>query len=476
MIYRNTIFSLLAMSMLLALPAAAQKYYSLEECVNQALKNNVTVRQRELAKESVAADKLQSRANLLPSVNGSATHNYNIGFAINPVTNSAERDVTFRNNSFGVNGSMVLFGGFQNLNNIRQQQASLEASEADVAGTKNSIALSVSNVYLQVLMNTEILSARKLQFASTQEQLKRQEKLYELGGVNRVKLLQLKAQAAGEEAQVVNAQTQLDQSYLNLWQLMNIAPDAQNKVVRPDSNIAVSLTPEGQTAEQIYQSFLDKSPEVKAAQKREDAARFSQYTALGGRSPRLTLSAGINSFYSTQNQRGVGSPTIRQVPIGVDINNNPIFANQASFSQTEVVPFGTQFDRNLGKNVGFTLSVPIFNGWQVNTNIQKSRINQINSSLTRKQTELDLYKNVNQAYLDYQSAQKRYESNINNFAANEEAMSLAETQFSLGALSAADFIVTKNQYLQAQTNLLQAKYELLFRRKVLDFYSGKQLY
>lgn len=474
----RTLCSLLLVLLFSTQGVFAQKYYSLEECVTLAFKNNIRVKQQELNQRSSEADKLQSKLNILPSLNGSATHNYNIGYAINPVTNIATRDATFRNNSFGLNSSVTLFNGFQNANNIRQKEAAKQATEEDLNDTKNDIALSVSNAYMQVLMNREIVMAREYQIQSTLEQLKRQERLFELGGTSKVKLLQLKAQFASEESQLVTAQTQLEQSYLTLWQLMNIEPDSNNKIIAPDSASLMNIVSESPNANEIYQGFVKKSPDVIAAQKRTEASKYNQYIASGGRSPRLTFSAGINSFYTTQAQQGVGTPTTQYVPLGVDINGNPApyYTTISRYSSTETVPFNTQFDRNLGKNFGFTLSVPIFNGWQVNTNIQKARINQASTELTQKQTEQDLYKNINQAYLDFKSAQKKYESNVNNFDANKEAMDLAETQFSLGGLNTTDYIGTKTLYLQAETNLVQAKYELLFRRKVLDFYLGKPLY
>ncbi len=473
----NTCFTLL-LGVMMSIQVYGQKYYSLEECISLAFKNNISIKQRELTKQSAEADHLQSKLNLLPSLNGSATNNYNIGFAINPVTNTATRDATFRSNSFGLNTSMTLFNGLQNMNRISQQSANTKASEADVEATKNSIALSVSNAYMQVLMNREILEARSLQLNGTAEQLRKQERLYELGGVSRVKYLQIKAQYASEESQLIAAQTQLDQSYLTLWQLLNMNPDTNNQVAKPDSSSMINIASENQSAEQIYQQFLKKSPEVLAAKHRSEASRINHNIALGGRSPRLTFSGGLNSFYTTQAMQGVGTPDYQFIPIGVDAmgNPSPYYSAVPRYNSTEVVPFNTQMDRNFGKNFGLTLSVPIFNGWQVNNTVQKAKINQVSSELNQKQAELDLYKNVNQAYLDFKSAQKRYESNINNYEANKESMLMAEAQFSLGAVSAADFIVTKNQYLQAETSLVQSKYELLFRKKVLDFYLGKPLY
>ncbi len=463
---------------IIASAAGAQQVgqqYTLQQCIDMALQNNINVKQRELSLTSAQADKLQSKLAALPSLNAQVTNNYNTGFAINPITNTTQRDVTFRSNNFGVNSSMTLFNGFQTVNNIRLQQSNTKAVELDVVAAKNNLALQVANAFMQVLLNSEIVEARTLQLAATAEQLKKQEKSYELGGLSKIKYLQIKAQYANEEAQLVSAQTSLDQAYLTLWQTMNMEPNAANKIAKPDVS-TTKVEQENKTANQIYEEFLAKSPEVLAAKQRAESARIGYQLALGGRSPRLTLGAGINSFYSTQSTRGVGSGNTSLRPIGIDSFGVPVYTPFTTYSQTEVVPFSDQFDRNLGKNIGFTLSIPLFNGWQVNNNIKKQYVSQLNANLTRKQAELDLYKNVNQAYLDFVSVQKRYQSSVANYEANKEAFLLAETQFNLGALSTADFMNTKNQYLQAETTMLQNKYELLFRRKVIDFYLGKPLY
>lgn len=458
-----------------AMEMRAQSLFTLQQCIDVALRNNINVRQRELNLAGAEADRFQSRMNVLPSVNGQITNNYNTGFAINPITNTTQRDVTFRSNNFGLNAQMNLFNGFQNTNTIRLQNVSKAAVEMDVVAARNNLALTVANAYMQVLLNEEIVQARTNQANATREQMLRQEKLYEYGSVNKVKYLQVKAQYANEESQRVLAQTQLDQAYLSLWQLMNLPPDPANRVARPDS-LSLLVDNVSQNAEQIYQEFLDKSPEVQAARKRSEVARLGYQVALGGRSPRLTLNAGMNSFYTTQNQRGIGQSSIRPQQIGIDSMGIPVYSFFTSYSGTETVPFGEQFDRNFGRFLGLTLSIPIFNNWQANTNVQKQKINQASAELNQKQAELDLFKSVNQAYLDFQSTRKRYEASYENYEANREALALAENQFELGAMNAADFIVSKNLYQQAETGMLQARYELLFRRKVIDFYLGKPLY
>ena len=455
--------------------AFAQKNWTLESCIETALQNNINVKQRQLGTRSAQADLFQSKMNMLPGVNAQATNNWNVGFVINPVTNSTETDATFRNNGFGLNANMTVFNGFQNLNNIRLQQSNVKSGQLDEETTKNNIALQVSNAFMQVLMNTEIALSRKLQVEATRAQLVRQQKMYDLGGVNKTRLLQLKAQLANEELLVVNADNQLAQSYLSLWQSMNIAPDSSQQIVRPEID-ASKITDEVRSSEQVYEAFVQKSPELKAAKERARAAHINTMIARGARSPRLTFGGGLNSFYTTQNQRGVGNPILTPVPFGVDVNGNPVFALRGSYASSEIIPFSTQFDQNLGRNYGFTLSIPIFNGWQVNTGVQKSKINKMNADLTEQLAKQDAYRNVSQAYLDFKSALKRYDANEQNLAASKESFELADAQYSLGNLSINEYLSTKNTYLQAETNFVQAKYELMFRRKVLDFYLGQPLY
>ncbi|MEI6507676.1 MAG: TolC family protein [Bacteroidota bacterium] len=457
--------------------SSAQKYLSLQECVDVAIKNNISVKQREAGKESVKADLLQSKMSVLPNINGQATNNFNTGFAINPATNTAEQNLTFRNNTMGISANMILFNGFQQSNNIRLQQSNIKASEQDVESTKNTIRLTVANAYLQVLMNTELDERNHLQAGFTREQIVKQQKLYDLGAANKVKLLQLKAQVANEELVIVTGKNALEQSYLTLWQLMNLEPDTSVRIIKPEININ-KIENEPRTSTEIYNDYLSQSPEVKAAQQRVRSAELTKYVSTGGRSPRIMMNASLSSLYSTQSQQPTSISSLNNYSKGyVDKNNNPLDINAVMPTYNyEVTPFSTQFDRNLGKAVGFTMSVPIFNAWQVNTNIQKSKINEYSAHLTEKQAQNDLYKNISQAHQDFRAAQKKYEATQNSFDANKESYQLSESQFTLGAINTTDYLNIKNEYLKAQSSYVQAKYELVFRRKVLDFYLGKSLY
>jgi len=465
--------------LLISVQLKAQRIWTLEQCVSTGLENNISLKQRELNRAAAEADYFQSRMGQLPSINGSATNNWNTGFAIDPVTNTTIRDKTFRSNNFGLNGSWVLFNGFQNTLNTRLQKNNTSASTQDLQSTKNNIALTICNAYLQTLLNLELLESRKLQLESTRLQLSKQDKLYELGGSSKSKLLQLRAQFTNEELQVVQAENNLNQSYLFLWQSMNILPDTANHIQKPDVKV-LSIEDEKKTADEIFSVFVKNSPDVKAAELRSTSAEISSNIAMGGRSPRLILSGGINSFYTTQSQEITGYTTSLQNAGLLDQNGLPASPNlyylKLNPTGVKTVSFSDQFDRNLGKSLGLTLSVPVFNGWQVNNSIKKADLNKLSAKLNEQQVRNDTYKSINQAYLDFKSAYKKHEANQNNLDANRESAALAEAQFNLGAIGTNDYLQTRNAYLQAETNYLQAKYELMFRRKVLDFYLGKSLY
>lgn len=478
---KTGVFHILMLGALVNTMAQSGKTYSLQECIEQALATNITVQQQNLMKESTQADYLQSRMAALPNLNASLSNSWQTGFAINPESNAAQNNQSFRTNSVGANSSVVLFNGFQTSNTIRLQQSNLKATSQDLETTKNNIMLNISNAYLNVLLNIELKNAAMARVEASKAQVERQKKMYELGSVNKSRYLQLKAQISAEELNLTNAQNSVTQAYLELWLLMNIQPNTENAIAPMKDLTALTdkMGAEALKPEQIFEEFTQKSPEIKAASYRIRSSELQRFVAMGGRSPRLSLSAGLNSFYTTQSLQPIGSPVLTNRTLGYWDNNGtliPVFTAFPSYSGYETTPFKTQFDRNLGTNLSLNLSVPVFNGWSVNTNIQKARINHENAKLNDKQTRQTVFRNISQAHTSMLAARKRFESNEANYAANKEAFELAEKQFELGALNMADYLNTKNSFIRAEAEFTQARYELIFRRKVLDFYIGNPLY
>jgi outer membrane protein len=458
--------------------AQVDKTWTLQDCVEQALKSNITVQQQELQTKSIKADYLQSKLSMLPNLNGSVSNNWQTGFAINPETNSAQNNQSFRTNSLGVNSSVTIFNGFQNSNNTRLQLSNLKASEKDLENTRNTITLNVCNAYLSVLQNIELRNSAISRVNSTRAQVERQKKMFELGSSNKSRYLQLNAQLSQEELAYINSENMVTQAYLELWLMIQVNPADNNKIAIPDTK-NVEVADETRTVEQIFEDFSKKSPDVQATQQRLRSSELQKFMALGGRSPRISLSAGINSFYTSQSKFGIGSPTFNNRTIGFWDNNGTlvqVYTPIPSYSSYETSSFKTQFDQNLGSNISLQLSLPIFNGWNVNTNIQKSQINNLNSKLNEQQVKNNLFRSISQSYTNFKSSRKKYEANQANLDANKEAFELADKQFELGAMNMADYLNSKNSLIRAEADFTQAKYELIFRRKVLDFYSGKALY
>lgn len=459
--------------------AQAPKVWTLKECVEQAFSKNINIQQQQLQTLSAKADYFQSKMALLPNLNGNLSNNWQTGFAINPSTNIAQKGVSFRTNSFGVSSSIPLFAGLQNINNVKANEARSKASEEDLEQIKNNIALNVSAAYLRVLQNEEIAFAAATRIEATKAQVTRQQKMFELGSSNKSRYLQLKAQLSGEELTYINAKNALMQAYLDLWLLIEIKPDTFQKIAPIDTK-DLQVADEPKTIDMIFNEFVEKSPDVRANAMRFKASEIQTNIARGGRTPRLTLNASANSFFTTQSQMGIGDTTLRIVPTGTFADNGgtflPVYASVPGYKEFKTTPFSDQFDRNLGTNIGLNLAIPIFNGWSVSTNIEKAKINEQSAKLQDKLTRNNLYRTIAQAYVDFKTAYKRFEANKENLEANKEAFDVSEKQFELGAMNLADYLNTKNSYIRAQSDFTQAKYELVFRRKTLDFYLSKPLY
>lgn len=452
--------------------ANAQKAWTLQECIDYATKNNLSIQQSGLNVKDARTTRDQSMLNTLPTVNGFATNNYNFGRSIDPFTNSFSNQ-QIRNNSFGVSSSVTLFGGLQNIQNIKQQELLYKASMYDMDNSMNNLSLSVANAFLTVLLNEEILSAARLQSENTISQLDRAEKLYAAGSINISNVLDLKAQKANEELSIVNAQNQLQLAYLSLWQLLEMPYDDKNTVSKP--KLDAPKVVEEPLAGQLFSSYSGRGPDIQAAQTRALAARYSLRAAHAGRSPRLTLNGNINTTYSESFLQSTGSQQIGTQVLYIDNNGNPVTVPYSIPTGYEITPFNTQLSNNLGKSLGFTLSVPILNNWSVNSNVQRAKVNMQRSKLNEQQVRNQVYRTITQATTDLKAAKARYEAAKNSFDAAGNSFRNADQRFKLGAMNFTDYSLAKNNHTRAETTMIQAKYELIFRMKVVDFYNGKPI-
>ncbi|MBN8702291.1 MAG: TolC family protein [Bacteroidetes bacterium] len=459
---------------LLTTSAFAQQTMTLQQCIDYALKNNLQIKQQEVNTKIAQASHLQSQAQLLPSINGSAGQNYNYGRNIDPVTNSFTTNRVVSQN-FALSGNWNIFNGLQNLNSIKQTKFDLQASQYDLDDLKNDISLSVVNAYLQVLFGLELLDNSQNQYQLTEKQVLRLDKMLEVGAIAKSSLLDTKAQLANEELNVTTAKNNLDLAYLNLAQLMNFDSVAALKINKPtinDPNQAELFAKQ----ELIYQTALASQPSIKSAQYRLKSSEKMVGIARGGLSPRLSLSASVSTIFSDATKLPTGNPEfLGYVPTGAVTGlGDVVYEPSYSFNFQEV-PYNKQIKDNLNEAIGLRLTVPIFNNFQVKTSIDKAKLTNLNAKYSLELAENQLQKEIQQAYTNAAAALKKHDASKQAVQAFQESFGYAEQKFNLGSISSYDYNDAKTRLTKAQSDLLQAKYDYVLKLKVLDFYMGKPL-
>ncbi len=435
--------------------AGQEGYWSLEECINHAIDNNIMIKQQELQTQLQQNTLEQSKFDLLPSLNGTATNNWSFGRALDETTYQFTEEENVRSNQFYASAGVTLFSGLQNYNTIIKNRYNVDASFQDLQNIKDDISLNVALAYLQILLNKELVAVTENQLQTTREQITKTQKMVEAGSLPRGNLLEIQAQSAREELQLINMENQLDLSYLNIVQLLELDSVAGFGIIVPD--IVISET--GMITDNvtdIYNTAKETRPEVISAELRLKSAEYDLKIAKGGRSPRLNLNTSFSTGYSS----------IRQKILGIDPVEGVLYGEY---------PFSDQINDNINYGVGLTLSIPIFNGWQVNTGISNSRINIQNNLYSLENTKKQLYKNIQQAYADAQASLKSYTASQKAVESMQESFRYTEQRFNVGMVTPVEYNTAKALLLNAESELAQSKYEYIFKIKVLDFYKGLPL-
>ncbi len=459
----------------LMLAQEKNQVWTLDQCIDYALKNNIQIKQSELNADLAKVNLTQSQANLLPSLNANASHSYNIGRTIDRFTNQfADAQVLSQN--FSLSTDVTLFSGLQNINTIQQNRYTYLANKYDVDKMKNDISLNIATAYLQVLFAMESEENAKNQMGITAALVERTKKLVEIGTAAKGTLLDVEAQLATEELNYTNAQNQVDITYLSLAQLLNLPSTEGFTIVKPDLNIANQQILDVTTT-QVYNTAVTKLPEIKSAEFKLMSAEKAVKVAWGGVSPRLSFSASYGTGYSGLSRRVTGAPAFQAYVPNGDITSSgdtvytPYFSNPA----TEQIPYFDQYKDNVNKSFGFFLTVPLFNRLQTKTAIDRARIQKMNAELTVESTKLQVQKNIQQAYSDANAALKKYNASLKALTAMQESFKYTQQRFDVGMMNSNDYNDAKNKLIKSQSDLLQAKFDYIFKVKVLDFYQGKPL-
>lgn len=452
-----------------------KKPWSLQQCIEYALQNNIQVGQNRLNAKLSEASLLQNKMQMLPSLNGSISNSYNSGQRVDPFTNQFVAGDWTQSQNYSLTANALLFGGFQVLNTIKQNKYDLQASEQDVLKIQNDISLNIASAYLQILFSQELLATSKSQADITKLQVDRTQKLVEVGNLPKGSLLDIQAQMASEDVNIVNAENNLSISKLNLIQMLNLDSADSFSIVVPEITMPAEAVINS-TADQIYQAALAKQPEIKSSELKLMSSEKGVSIAQAGRYPRLSLNASYGTGYSGARKQLIGTPILKTFTPNGSITGSGDLVYEPIFDATyETTPLNTQLQNNINRSVGLFLNVPLFNNLQTSTAITRAKINRENAALSLQLQKDNLKKNIQQAYNNAYSSLKKYEASKKAVDAMEESFKYTEQKYNVGATNTTEYNDSKNKLNKAKSDLLQAKYDYVFKLKVLDFYQGKTI-
>ncbi len=418
----------------------AQKAWSLKDCIDYAHSNNIQIKRVELQADVASNNYLQSKMNVFPSVNAGFDRTYYFGRHLNEISNEIEENNSY-GDYLGVRANVNLFSGLQNYNQIKKSEFQMLASIQDVEKEKVVMSMNIADAYLNILFNKELLDVNKRQMEITSLQVERTLKLFEAGSTAKGTLLEIQAQLATEKMNVVNAQNQLDLSYLNLVQLLDLDSLKGFEIVVPDSISPESLQAIPSVAD-IYNESLNYLPQIKSAEYQLKSSNKELNIQKGKLSPVVYASASIGSSYSSTLEDNLAQD------------------------------YSEQMELYYNKTIGVGVTIPIFNKWQVKTGIDNAKIQVLDAQYNLDQVKLQLYKEIQQSYNDAISAREKHNAALETVNSYKEAFVYTDQKFTVGIVNSVEYSVAKNNYIKAESDLLKAKYEYVFSVKILEFYRG----
>ena len=419
---------------------SAQKKWTLQECVSHALEHNISVQQSENSLLTNDQDIIAAKGNFLPALGANGSQRLNLGNV--EVFDGNFVDRTFHSSSLGVNVSQTIFNGFRNTNIYKQSLINKEANEEEFNRIKDNVALNVVNAYLNVLLNKENLIIAQAQYSFSTEQLGIVQSLVDAGTQPEANVFDAEATLANDEQSLTVAQNSYTLALLSLSQVLQVPFDGFDvEIIDLDTPSELLMYNDVQPI--LNYAFQNRS-EIKVAEKNIESAELGKEISKSGFYPSLSFSYGLNTG-----------------------------ANFSNLSQDN--SFFQQINDNKGHSFSLNLNIPIFSRFQNKTNLAKSTIQVENRKLALEQAKLDLESNIQRAFTDAKAALKTFSSAQKSVAARQLSFNNAQERYNIGALNAIDLEQNRTQLVNAQSSLVRAKYDFVFKTKVLDFYLGKPL-
>ncbi|MBA3829594.1 MAG: TolC family protein [Taibaiella sp.] len=456
---------------------APDDVWTLQRCVQYAIDHNISIQQDVLNKRLASYTLLQSQLAQLPSVSATGSYGRNYGRSIDPTSNQFI-NTNYDFVSLSGNANVLLFGWFQQRNNIAKNSLNYKATNADLDQLRDDVSLNVATGYLRAILAQEQIHVSEKQVELSKAQLSQTRSFFEAGRVPELNVAQLESQLATDSSNLITSIANFTSAVIDLKTILNIDFNTPFNIITPDVKLADQITVSSLTPSQIYEEAHKHFGSIRGAEFRVGAAGKGLAAAKGALYPQLSfgMQVGTNwtSSYSSvtgYNFSGYqynGSYASRNG--GRDSIYSPAFVPVLSS-----VPFGKQLDNNFRQSYALQLNLPIFNGWQAQYAVRQARYTLATQQLNEYQAELSLKQNVYKAYNDALNSIQKYYAAVHAADAAGRAQEFARQRYDLGLTTSIDYLVTKNTQYAAETNMLSAKYDLIFKLKVIDYYLGKEL-
>lgn len=437
---------LIVIAVLTSFGLSAQNSMTLEQCIQTALKNNLDVQRVTLTNDLAEQDLISAKGQHLPTINLFLQSDLNFGRTIDPFTNTFATDEV-RSDAYGLSGRWDLFTGGARYNSYKQAQLNILSSQYDADKMKNDISLSVTLSYLDILFNQELLKVAKEQQRLSEKQVSRIKKMVDAGSAPMGNLLDLEAQMAQEELNVVNVQNNLDLANLKLQLLMRLDSVENFSIVSPDVDVS-AVEKDQPTSSFIYYKALETMPEIKSAEIKYQAISRGLMVEKARMSPTISLRGSLGSGFSGKNI----DPVTR-----------------------ETKQWGNQVSDNFNQSIGVSLTFPILNSLNTHTSVSRAKVNLELQKNELERTKYNVNQTVKKAYVDAMAAKKKYDANTKALVAMKESFKYAQKRYDVGIMNGVEYNQVKTNFTKAEAELLQAKYDYLFKFKVLEFYQGKPI-
>lgn len=425
----------LLLALMTSLGVSAQKQWTLDDCINYAMQHNIDLQQVRLTQKSATEDVKQSKAALLPTLSASTNQSVNY----DPWDEFSTDKVSY-NGTYTINAQWTVWNGGQNTNQLKLNKLREKDSNLTVLESSNSVQEAIAKLYVQILYQKEAIEVNRQSLETSKKNEERGQQMVEVGQMSKADLAQLTAQRATSEYNVVEAETQLSNYKLQLKRLLELTGVMEFDIASTAASDNQALT-EVPALQEVYETALLQRPEIQSAQLGIESSKLQLKIAKAGWMPsvNMTGNVGTSTFTSSSNS------------------------------------WGKQMKTNFGTSAGVGITLPLFDGRKIKTNVQKALIAQEQAQLTLKNEQDNLFETIEGYWLNAINNQQKFRSAVASVDSEQESYDLLQEQFNLGMKNIVELLAGKDKLLQAQQNKLQSKYLTILNLQLLKFYEGETM-